>query len=196
MLGAVWVLLLVWGFMAAAYHGDIGLVTAGALSGAAKSLELIWGLAGGIMLWLGLLALLRESGLMHKLAQLFAPFMYRLFPEVDASSPALGDIVLNFCANLLGLGNAANPFGIRAMQELERDNPEPGRATDSMITLLLLNTTAPTLLPTTIIALRAAAGSVNPAEIVPLAFAASMFGLGVGLAAHWVIIHWGRRANG
>lgn len=195
MLGAVWVLLLVLGFLAAAYQGDIGLVTAGALAGAAQALELIWSLSGGIMLWLGLLALLRESGLMQKLARLFAPFMRRLFPEVSADSPALGDIVLNFCANLLGLGNAATPFGIRAMQELERDNPEPGRATDSMITLLLLNTTAPTLLPTTIIALRAAGGSANPAEIVPLAFAASLFGLAVGLLAHWALVRR-ERANG
>lgn len=196
MLSVVWVLLLAAGLLAALYQGDIGLVTAGALAGAAKSLELIWGLAGAMLLWLGLLALLQAAGLMQKLARLFAPLLRRLFPELPAGSPALAQIVLNFCANLLGLGNAATPFGLKAMQELQRANPQPERATDGMITLLLLNTTAPTLLPATMIALRAAAGSQNPAEIVPLAFAASLFGLAVGLAAHGLLLRLERRRHG
>lgn len=187
MLNLIWVLLLAAGAAAAAVQGNIAAVQAAALNGAAQSLDLIWQLAAGMLLWMGLLALLRESGLLQKLAGLIAPFLSKLFPEVDRESEAFGNIVLNFSANLLGLGNAATPFGLKAMQELQRQNSQPDEATDSMITLLILNTTAPTLLPTTIIALRGAAGAVNPAEIMPLCAAASGFGMLVGLAVHWCL---------
>lgn len=191
MLNLIWVILLAAGLLAAAVNGNIGIVTEAALAGAAKAIDLAFNLAAGMLLWLGLLALLRESGLLQKLARLLSPLLLRLFPDLDRDSEAFGNIVLNFSANLLGLGNAATPFGLKAMQELNRANPRPDTATDGMITLLVLNTTAPTLLPTTIIALRAAMGSGNPAEIVPICFAASLFGMAVGLAAHfWLRRHF------
>src|SRR3546814_7783529 len=91
----------------------------------------------------------------------------RLFPEVPADHPAMGAMIMNMSANLLGLGNAATPFGIRAMQELDRLNPHKGTATDPMVLFLAINTASVTLLPTTIIAIRTAAGSAAPAAIVP-----------------------------
>lgn len=184
MLNIVWVAMLIAGVLAAAVQGDIGIVASAATAGAGKAVELVISLAGGMMLWLGLLALLRESGMIGAMARLLSPVLGRLFPDLDKEGEAFGSIVLNFGANLLGLGNAATPFGIKAIGELNRLNPTQGRATDDMITLLLLNTTAPTLLPTTIIALRAAKGSANPTEVVPICFLASTFGLLVGLLAH------------
>ena len=188
-LNFIWVILLATGVLAAAAQGNIGIATEAAISGAAKAIDLAIELAAGMLLWLGLLALLKESGLLQKLAGLLSPLLRRLFPDLSRESEAFGNIVLNFSANLLGLGNAATPFGIKAMQELNRANPNPDTATDDMITLLVLNTTAPTLLPATVIALRSAMGSANPAEIVPVCFTASLFGMAVGLAVHF----WLRR---
>lgn len=186
----IWVMMLAAGVLVAAVQGNVGDVGAAAVAGAARAVDLALALAPGLMLWLGLLALLRESGLLARLADVAAPLLLRLFPGMDRDSAAFGGIVLNFCANLLGLGNAATPFGISAMKELERQNPTPGTATNDMITLLVLNTTAPTLLPTTVIALRAAAGAANPAELVPISFAASLLGMTVGLAAHRLLMRW------
>ncbi len=192
MVNLIWFLLLLAGFAAAAWQGNIGLVTQAAFAGANKSVSLIISLAGVLMLWLGVLALLEQSGLLAKLGRFFAPLLHRLFPELPADSPAFSGIVLNFCANLLGLGNAATPFGLQAMQELQRLNPRPDTASNSMITLLLLNTSAVTLLPTTVIALRSSAGSANPAEIVVLCILSSAFGLAVGLLAHTLCRRLGR----
>lgn len=187
MVNIIWLTLLGCGFAAAVWQGDVGLLTDGVLRGAAQAVELAFSLAGVMMLWMGLLALLEQSGLLCSLAGLLAPLLRRLFPELPPSSPALQCIALNFCANLLGLGNAATPFGLKAMSELQKLNPRPDIASNSMITLLLLNTSAVTLLPTTIIALRSAAGSANPAEIVPCCVLASLGGLLVGLAVHAVL---------
>ena len=196
MLNIIWLLMLLAGFIAAAWQGNIDLMTEAAFRGAAKSVDLILSLAGVLMLWLGVMALLEESGLLAKLAALLQPLLRRLFPELPPDSPAFKGIAMNFCANLLGLGNAATPFGLRAMQELQALNPEPEQATDSMITLLLLNTSAVTLVPGTVIALRSSAGSARPAEIVLLCAASSCFGLIIGLLVHKVIGRGKRRRPG
>lgn len=188
MLNIIWVVMLAAGVLAAAWRGDIGVVGGAAQEGAVKAIELAFNLAAGMLLWLALLALLRESGLLAGVARVLSPILRRLFPDLDKDGEAFGNIVLNFCANLMGLGNAATPFGIKAMQALNRQNPCPGVATDDMITLLVLNTTAPTLLPTTVIALRGAMGAANPAEVVPICFAASLFGMAVGMAVHFWLI--------
>ncbi len=187
MLNIIWVIMLAAGVLAAAVGGDVSVVTQGAINGAAKGIQLGIDLAAGMVLWLGLLALLEASGLLQQLAGLLAPLLQRLFKGLPPGDEVFGNIVLNFCANLLGLGNAATPFGLKAMQQLNRANPAPGIATDDMITLLVLNTTAPTLLPSTVIALRAAMGAAEPAEVAPVCFAASVVGLVVGLAAHCLL---------
>jgi spore maturation protein SpmB len=109
--------------------------------------------------------------------------MVRLFPTVPADHPAMGAMVLNLSANALGLGNAATPFGIRAMQELNKLNPRPGTATDPMVLFLAINTSSVTLLPTGVIALRAAAGSVDPAGILPTTLFATVFSTTIAILA-------------
>ena len=187
MINIVWLAMLVCGFAAAVYQGDVGMLTDGVLRGAAQAVELAFSLAGVMMLWTGLLALLEQSGLLRIVAGLLSPLLRRLFPELSPGSPALQCIALNFCANLLGLGNAATPFGLKAMGELQKLNPKPDTASNSMITLLLLNTSAVTLLPTTVIALRSAAGAAAPADVLPLCVLASLGGLSVGLAVHTLL---------
>jgi spore maturation protein SpmA len=118
-------------------------------------------------LFLGLMKVAEAGGMLTMVARLIRPLMVRLFPDVPADHPAMGAMILNLSANALGLGNAATPFGIRAMQELDRLNPRHGTATNAMALFLAINTSSVTLLPTGVIALRAAAGSADAAGILP-----------------------------
>ncbi len=134
---------------------------------AAGSVDLAIGLVGVMTLFLGLMKVAEAGGMLTLLARLIRPIMVRLFPEVPPEHPAMGAMILNLSANALGLGNAATPFGIRAMQELDTLNPKRGTATNAMALFLAINTSSVTLLPTGVIALRAAAGSTDPAGILP-----------------------------
>jgi len=129
--------------------------------------ELAIGLVGVMALFLGLMKVAEAGGMLTILARLIRPLMVKMFPDVPPDHPAMGAMILNLAANALGLGNAATPFGIRAMQELDTLNPQHGTATDSMALFLAINTSSVTLLPTGVIALRAAAGSSDPAAILP-----------------------------
>ena len=137
------------------------------IDSAGGAVDLAIGLVGVMALFLGLMKIAEEGGLLTILARLIRPLMVRLFPDVPAEHPAMGAMILNMSANVLGLGNAATPFGIRAMQELDKLNPHKGVATDSMVLFLAINTSSITLLPTGVIALRASAGSADPAGILP-----------------------------
>ncbi len=137
------------------------------IESAAGSVELAIGLVGVMTLFLGLVKIAEAGGMLTVLARLIRPLMIRLFPEVPTNHPAMGAMILNMAANALGLGNAATPFGIRAMQELDKLNTQKGTATNAMALFLAINTSSITLLPTGVIALRAAAGSTDPAGILP-----------------------------
>jgi len=134
---------------------------------AKASVTLALGLVGVMALFLGLMKVAEAGGLLVIIAKVVRPMMVRLFPEVPADHPAMGAMILNLSANVLGLGNAATPFGIRAMEELDKLNPQKGTATNAMALFLAINTSSVTLLPTGVIALRAAAGSTDPAGILP-----------------------------
>ena len=134
---------------------------------AAGAVTLAIGLIGVMALFLGLMKVAEAGGMLTIIAKTIRPLMVRAFPEVPANHPAMGAMVLNFSANALGLGNAATPFGIRAMQELDKLNPHKGTASNAMVLFLAINTSSITLLPTGVIALRASAGSADPAGILP-----------------------------
>ncbi len=162
-------------------------LSTGMISSAGGAVELAIGLVGVMALFLGLMKVAEEGGLLTVIARLIRPLMTRLFREVPSDHPAMGAMILNLSANALGLGNAATPFGIRAMQELDRLNPRPGTATNSMALFLAINTSSVTLLPTAVIALRAAAGSSDPAGILPTTLFASICGtIAAVLAAMWL----------
>jgi len=147
--------------------GPMGALSKAVVDSAAGSVELALGLIGVMTLFLGLMKVAEVGGFLTILSRLIRPLMVRLFPQVPPEHPAMGAMIMNMSANAMGLGNAATPFGIRAMQELDKLNPHRGTATDSMALFLAINTSSVTLLPTGVIALRAAAGSADPAGILP-----------------------------
>ena len=134
---------------------------------AGGAVTLAIGLVGMMALFLGLMKVAEAGGLLTIIAKTLRPLMVRAFPEVPANHPAMGAMILNLSANALGLANAATPFGIRAMQELDKLNPVKGTASNAMALFLAMNTSSVTLLPTGVIALRVAAGSQDPAGILP-----------------------------
>ena len=155
----------------------------GMVDSAGSSVTLALGLVGVMALFLGLMKVAEAGGLLTIIAKLVRPLMVRAFPDVPAHHPAMGAMIMNISANALGLGNAATPFGIRAMQELDKLNPHKGTATDAMVLFLAINTSSVTLLPTGVIALRAATGSTDPAGILPTTLFATILSTTVAFIA-------------
>jgi spore maturation protein A len=182
-MGAVWTALLALSVAFAAAKGRMPELTAAAMESAGKAVTLSIGLVGAMALWLGLMKVAEEAGLVALLARAMRPVLRRLFPSVPQEHPALGAIVMNVSANVLGLGNAATPFGLKAMQALDELNPHKGTATDAQAMLCALNTASVQLIPASVIALRVAAGSRAPAEIIGATILASGCGLVAAITA-------------
>lgn len=162
----------------------------GMIDTAADSVTLAIGLVGVMSLFLGLMKVAEAGGLLTIIARLLRPLMVRIFPEVPAEHPAMGAMILNLSANVMGLGNAATPFGIRAMQELDKLNAHKGTATNAMVLFLAVNTSSVTLLPTGVIALRAAAGSAEPAAILPTTLFATLISTTVAILSAKLYQRW------
>src|SRR5690606_24576859 len=158
-------------------------VTNSAIDYAKTAVEIALGLIGIMALWLGVMKVAEEAGLIKIIANWLKPITKRLFPEVPHDHPAIGSMVMNISANMLGLGNAATPFGLKAMEELDKLNPNKGTATNSMVTFLAINTAGMTLIPATAIAVRAAQGSANPAVIIGTSIFGAFCAVVVGLTA-------------
>jgi len=172
MLNIIWLGLIVLSVIFGIINGRIPEVVASVTDSAKAAVELSLGLIGIMTFWLGLMKIAEAGGLIRGLARLLRPIMRRLFPEVPPEHPAMGAMVMNITANMLGLGNAATPFGLRAMNELETLNKTPGTATNAMCVFLAINTASIQLIPTTSIAFLVAAGASNPTDIiVPTLFA-------------------------
>ncbi|MBU0680854.1 MAG: spore maturation protein [Proteobacteria bacterium] len=152
--------------LTAAYTGRMDEVTKASFDSAKAGVMLAIGLIGPMALWLGIMKVAEAGGLMRAIARAVRPLMIRLFPDVPAEHPAMSAMIMNMAANALGLGNAATPMGIKAMQELEKLAPEKGTATNAMCLFLAINTSSVTLLPLGVITVRAAAGASSPAAIL------------------------------
>lgn len=183
MLNAVFAALVAVAVLVAAFNGSMEAVSSGALDAAKKAVDLAIGLVGAMALFLGLMRIAQDGGLLRVIARAASPVMRRLFPEVPADHPAMSAMILNIASNVLGLGNAATPFGVRAMQELERLNPVKGTATNAMVLFLAINTAGFAILPTGVIALRAASGSKDSAGIFLSTWIASGCATIVAIAA-------------
>ena len=168
-------------------------LAAGIVDSAKSAVTLAIGLVGVMALFLGLMKVAEAGGLLTIIARALRPLLTRLFPDVPPEHPAMGAMILNLSANVLGLGNAATPFGIRAMQQLDRLNPHKGTATNAMVLFLAINTSSVTLLPTGVIALRAAAGSHDPAGIVPTTLFATICSTTVAILAAKLLQRWWRK---
>lgn len=154
MLNYIWFGIILISVVTGALTGKIEAVTEAAIESAESAVELALGLIGIMALWLGIMKIAESSGLVELIARGFRPLTSWLFPDVPADHPALGSIVLNMAANMLGLGNAATPLGLKAMQELQELNPKPDTATNAMCTFLAINTSSVQLiLPATVVGL-------------------------------------------
>lgn len=174
MVNFIWLGLIMIGIIVAGINGRIDIVSQAAFEGAKTGVTVCFGLISILTFWLGMMKIAEESGLLAKLQKVLNPFARFLFPQVPKDHPAMGYILSNMSANILGLGNAATPMGIKAMEELQKLNPDPKTATPAMCTLLALNTSSITLIPTTIIAIRMNYNSANPVEIVGTTLFATM----------------------
>jgi spore maturation protein SpmA len=166
MLNGIWLFLMLGSIVYASWTGRLEDVTAALFSGAGAAVQLVLGLVGAMVLLLGLMRVAFDGGLRDAIARALAPLLRRLFPDVPGDHPAMGAIVMNMASNMTGLGNAATPFGLKAMAELARLNRHPGSASDAMVLFLAINTSAITLLPPLgTIGVRLAAGSAHPEAI-------------------------------
>ncbi|WP_047151986.1 nucleoside recognition domain-containing protein [Aneurinibacillus tyrosinisolvens] len=166
MVNYIWAGMIFFGILTAFITGHGEAVNKAVFKGAETGVTVTFGLISILIFWMGMMKIAEDAGLLKKIARLLGPLVRWLFPTVPKDHPAIGYILSNMTANLFGLGNAATPMGIRAMQELQKLNPDPKTATPAMCTLLAINTASMTLVPTTIIGIRLNYNSANPADIV------------------------------
>ena len=181
MLNYIWLALVLLAVAIGGWNDRLKDVTEGAFDGAKTAVTIALGLIGIMALWLGVMRLAERAGLVQRIAHGLRPIMRRLFPDVPPEHPAMGSMLMNMSANMLGLGNAATPLGLRAMNDLERLNPRPGVATNAMCTFLAINTSSVQLIPATAIAILAASGSTRPTAIVGTALLATLCAASVAI---------------
>lgn len=166
MVNYIWVGMTIIGLIFAVINGKMEEVNEAIFQSANEAVTLCIGLVSILVFWLGIMRIAQDSGLLDKLSYLFRPIVRRLFPEVPSDHPAMGYILSNMMANMFGLGNAATPLGIKAMEQLKELNGGRDYASRSMITFLAINTSSLTIIPTTVIAIRMNYESASPTEIV------------------------------
>lgn len=176
MLNYVWAGMLLIGFVVSFFSGRIDIVTTAFLENAKSGVDLCINMLGIICFWSGIMEIANRSGSINRMACFLQPLIKKLFKNIPADHPAASNIFMNISANLLGLGNAATPLGLKAMEELQNLNENKEEASDDMCMFVVLNTAAFQLIPTSIIALRTNAGSVNPMEVVPYIWISSIVG--------------------
>jgi len=162
----IWLYMIVISILVAAYTGQMQAIGDASFNSAKAAVTLALGLIGGMALWLGIMKVAEAAGLMTAISRAISPVMRWLFPEIPRDHPAMHAIIMNMAANMLGLGSAATPMGLKAMAELDKLNPNKGTATNAMCLFLAINTSSVTLLPLGVITIRAAAGATTPGSII------------------------------
>ena len=166
MVSIIWLVFIAVGSFFFITTGNIDILNEEILKGGAGGIKLLTEMLPLLVLWTGIMQIAEDSDLLEKFSKLVRPLLSKLFPSLPKDHPALGYIASNIAANALGLGSAATPFGLKAMECLQEDNPKKDTATEAMVTFLILNTGGVTIIPTTVIALRMMYGSANPTEII------------------------------
>lgn len=192
MINFIWFTLFALAFFTAAARGQMDGTTRALFAAAEQTVTFSLGLIGILAFWSGLMRVADTSGLTKALSHSFRPLLSRLFPKLPPDSPALGAIALSLAANILGLSNAATPLGIRAIQEIQKTNPKPAEVSPTIGTYLALIMGGFTLVPTTVIAFRAQAGSANPAGIIVPVLLATLAGTATALLLNHL---WTRRGR-
>lgn len=194
MLNTVWFTIMFAGLVVAALNGRADAVTAAVFTSAEKAVAIALSLLSVMTFWLGMLKVMEKSGLLDKMVWLLRPLAKFLFPRLPYDHPATRAILTNMSANVLGMGSAATPFGLKAMQELQDLNENPETASDEMCTFLVVNTSSITLVPAAVIALRTATGSLNPTEIIGTTIIATCCSTIVAVILDRVFRHFTRNA--
>jgi spore maturation protein A len=176
MLNYIWFGLMAVALVVAIFTGNAAAVTKASVDSAKTAVEISLGLIGIMTLWLGIMRVAEQAGLITLLSRALRPISRLLFPEVPPEHPAIGAMIMNLAANMLGLSNAATPLGIKAMEELQELNPEKDTASNAMVTFMALNTAGIQFIPATIIGVLAAAGSKAPTVIIPTTIVATFAG--------------------
>ena len=193
MLGKTFSVLCILSFFSAGVTGRLSLLSEAVLAGATRAVELMLALLGMTCLWCGVLAVFRASGGLTRLCHWLLPILRPIFPTAAKSGEGLEEIAMSISANLLGIGNAATPFALLAMQKMQKNNPHPELASDDMVTLTVLSTASLSLLPTTLITLRHSAGSLDPMAVVLPVLTVSFLGAVVALLSARLPVLLGRR---
>lgn len=166
MVNKIWALFIIIGIIFSLLTGQIDKLNSTILNSGKNSLDMILKIFPVMALWLGIMNIAKKAGLLNKFSKLLYPIMHKIFPEIPRNHESFGFICSNIVANMFGLGNAATPFGLKAMQSLQEINNKKDTASRSMITFLVINTSGVTIIPTTVISLRMMYNSSNPTEIV------------------------------
>lgn len=183
MLNGIWIGMILLSVITALIQGRVDELVHAVTDSAKLGFEIALGLSGIMALWLGIMEIATQSGLIRLFARAVKPIMQPLFPDVPVEHPAMGAMVMNIAANMLGLGNAATPFGLQAMKELERLNQYKEEASNAMCTFLAINTSSVQLIPATAIAFLAANGSLHPSSIIISSLLATLCSTTVAIIA-------------
>lgn len=187
MVNIIWCSFIIIGSIFCIVNGKLDLLNTEILGSAKSSLDMILKIFPVMALWLGIMKIACESGLLNKITKIVTPLFSKMFPEIPKNHEAIGYITSNMIANIFGLGNAATPFGLKAMQSLQEINPKKDTASRSMITFLVLNTSGLTIIPTTVISLRMMYGSSNPTGIVFPCIIATFLSTIAGLIMNYIL---------
>lgn len=192
MVNVIWGLFIVIGILYSFINGNFDLINYEILESGNSAIDLILDIMPLLVIWMGLMQIAEKSGLINKIAHLMTPILSKLFPSIPKDHESLGYIASNIAINMAGLGSAATPFGLKAMEKLQELNSDKKKATPAMITFLVLNTSGVTIIPTTIISLRLASGSVDPTSVIPTCILATLCSTIGGLTIDYLI----RRRHG
>ena len=181
MINYIWYFMIAIGVIIGISNGQLEEITQSAMDSAGLAVQMTIGFIGIWALWLGLMKVAEKSGFITILTKILSPVTKIIFPQVPRDHPAMGAMMMNMAANMMGLGNAATPMGLQAMKELQSLNKIKTKASNAMCTFLVINTSSITLIPTTVIALRVSTGSKNPTEIIGTAIIATTISTLVGI---------------
>ncbi len=196
MLNYIWSGMLLIGFIVGILNGRIHHVTSAVLDSSKTAVDLSIALLGVLCLWTGIMEIASRAGLIKTIANLIKPVTNLLYPGVPRDHPAMASMVMNMVANFLGLGNAATPLGLKAMNELQKLNSDKGTATDDMCMFLIINTSSIQLIPATLIALRSAAGSSEPTVIIGAVWVTTICTTVTGIAVGKIFARLWKKKSG
>ncbi len=195
MLNIIWPIFIIISFGYAIFSGNLGKLNESIFSSTSESVNLSISLLGTICLWNGIMQIASKTTIIDKLTKMLRPLMRWLFPDINENSNVHKEISMNMVANILGLGNAATPLGLKAMKSMQKENKNKNTLTNSMITFIVINTASIQIIPTTVIAIRSSMGSNNPTSIIFTVWIATICAAVAGITATKLFIKFSEKGK-